>query len=185
MRRALSVTRSGLWQSSSTLTVQRAAFCSALPRLALAQQALRTETSNNDLNQPSFLRPLKKRQLKAKAKPSKTSSLMPQPQTPFRDGARSRGTNSSNRRGNSKPANRKPVAPLPEQLEGGMHDMNFVQTTYSKDGTLQLQKKYLDTPKDQLQNYMKIVYAKSLDAAYQEGHIGRAKIFRLIQNQVL
>ncbi len=74
---------------------------------------------------------------------------------------------------------------MPEQLEGGMRDMAFVEATYSKGGTVQLQKKYLDTSKDQLQNYMKLVYAKSLDASYQEGHIGRAKMFRSVYNQTL
>jgi len=66
-----------------------------------------------------------------------------------------------------------------------MHDMAFVEATHGKNGALQLQKKYLETPKDQMQHYMKIVYAKSLDASYHEGHIGRARVFRLVENATI
>jgi hypothetical protein len=188
MRRAFSAVKLGSWHCSSTLAAQRAGFSSGLPRLALAQQALVTEDPNNDLKQRSFVKSQPKLRLKPKSKPPKSSPLMPTPQSSSRDGARTRSASSSNKRGAPRGGSKKIVAssqPLPEQMEGGLHDMAFVQATYSKDGSLKLQKKYLDTPKDQLQNYVKVVYAKSLDASYREGHIGRAKMFRLVHNQVL
>lgn len=179
MRAAFCAVKLGSLHSSSTLAAQRASFSSGLPRLALAQQVLVAEASSNDLSKPSFVKPLSTRPPKSKAKPSKPSSLMPPPpQSSSRDGARARSGSYSNRRGGVRPPNKKNAAPLPEQLEGGMHDLAFVESAYSKDGTLKLQKKYMDTPKDQLQNYMRVVYAKTLDASYLEGHIGRTKMFR-------
>jgi hypothetical protein len=166
---------------------QRAGFSSGLPRLALAQQAIVTEAPNNDPKQPSFLKLRPKPHPKPKSKPQKSSPLMPTFQSSSRDGTRTRSASSSNKRGASRGGTKKNASsfqPLPEQLEGGLHDMAFVQATYSKDGSLKLQKKYLDTPKDQLQTYMKVVYAKSLDASYREGHIGRAKLFRFVHNRV-
>jgi hypothetical protein len=187
MRGAFSAVKLGSWHCGSTLAAQRAGFSSGLPRLALAQQAIVTEAPNNDLKQSSFLKSQPKLRSKPKSKPQKSSPLMPTFQSSSRDGTRTRSASSSNRRGAPRGGTKKNAnssQPLLEQLEGGLHDMAFVQATYSKDGSLKLQKKYLDTPKDQLQNYMKVVYAKSLDASYREGHIGRAKLFRFVHSWV-
>jgi hypothetical protein len=95
---------------------------------------------------------------------------------------RSRFPQPSNRRGQGKSANRRGGHPnqasLPEQLEGGLHDLNYVKSTYGKDDSVVLKQEYLDTPKAHVQDYMKLVYAKPLEASYQEGFIGRTKLFR-------
>ena len=188
MRGAFSAVKLGSWHCTSTLAAQRAGFSTGLPRLALAQQARVAEGPNNDVKEPLFLQPLRKLRSKPKSKARKIYPLMPVPQTSSRDGARTRSANSSNRRGAQRGGNKRTAVssqPLPEQLEGGMHDMAFVEATHGKNGALQLQKKYLETPKDQMQHYMKIVYAKSLDASYHEGHIGRARVFRLVENATI
>lgn len=198
MHRAWVGVSSGIWTSGSSL-LQRAAISSALPRPspALAQRLKPVSSAPGPL--PDIVLPPKKAKSgnNTRSKSPKSKRTMPpQPSSstpavrplqqntnqPTGNQPRSRFPQPSNRRGQGKFTNRRggppTQAPLPEQLEGGLHDLNHIKATLGKDGAVVLKQKYLDTPKAHLQDYMKMVYAKPLDASYHEGFIGRTKMFR-------
>jgi hypothetical protein len=196
MHRAWIGVSSGVWTTGSSL-LQRAAISSALPRPALAQRARSVSPAPVPL--PAIVIPPKEHKPapKSRSKSPKSKRTMPPPPPSSTPAARplqqtttpatgnqprSRFPLPSNRRGQGKSANRRGGQPtqaaLPEQLEGGLHDLNYVRSTYGKDGSVVLKQKYLDTPKAHVQDYMKWVYAKPLEASYHDGYIGRTKMFR-------
>lgn len=198
MRRALIGVPSGLWTSRSSF-LQRAALSSALPRPAPAPALAKVQRGRSPspipvLSSPKSNKPrAKARSNSPPAKRRPDMSRPPQSSTPtgrpFQQNASQGGPNQSrarfpqpsNRRGRgftNKRGGPPAPSPLPEQLEGGLHDINYVNTAFSKDGTVVLKQKYLDTPKAHVQDYMKLVYGKPLEASYHEGHIGRTKMFR-------
>jgi hypothetical protein len=182
MRSALFLVKRVPWKPSATLAASRASFTSAPSTLALARPLFATPQAEDDLPSTSTSPKKDRPRSKVRPKPTKAKSLMPPPPpSSSRDGHRPRfppPSSSSNKRGGYKNAPRRGPPPLPDQLEGGLHDMAFVKTTHGKDGEVELKQKYLDAPKSNVQDYMKWVYGKALEAAYREGHIGRTKLFR-------
>ncbi|KAG8840535.1 hypothetical protein FRC20_005562, partial [Serendipita sp. 405] len=63
-------------------------------------------------------------------------------------------------------------------LEGGLHDLNFVKSKYSQENVIVLKQKHLDVPKSIIQDWMRVVYSRPMEASYHQGHIGRAKYYR-------
>ncbi|KAG8789761.1 hypothetical protein FRC16_001179, partial [Serendipita sp. 398] len=182
MRGAFSVVKRNSWHSSSPLAVRFAGFSSARPSLALSQQLAVPGGSTEDIG-ITILKD-KKTKSSSKAKPTKKSQPVPNPTmrpAQQQNANRSRPPFQNSKRGGTKAGSRKPPpvqAPLPEQLEGGLHDLNFVKSKYSQENVIVLKQKHLDVPKSIIQDWMRVVYSRPMEASYHQGHIGRAKYYR-------
>ncbi|KAG8815464.1 hypothetical protein FRC19_001015, partial [Serendipita sp. 401] len=173
MRGAFSVVKRNSWHSSSPLAVRFAGFSSARPSLALSQQLAVPGGSTEDIG-ITILKD-KKTKSSSKAKPTKKSQPVPNPTmrpAQQQNANRSRPPFQNSKRGGTKAGSRKPPpvqAPLPEQLEGGLHDLNFVKSKYSQENVIVLKQKHLDVPKNVAQ------YLESCDPQLWSAFVEAAK----------
>jgi hypothetical protein len=86
----------------------------------------------------------------------------------------------SRRGGRGTPRKPQTYGRLADQLEGGLHDLAYINQKYNPNGTLILKKQYLEGGKGAIQDYVKNVYGTILDPSYTEGAVGRVKLFRSV-----
>lgn len=193
MQRAFTILDRRAWQLQPILApLNSAAFSSSLPRPAPSQATARALVRNSAPTVQSISTKPKQRSSPKRLKPIKPSKpLMPTQANPSSNSNptpnafRGRFPHPQSRRGGGGGGRGMPRKPptqarLPDQLEGGLHDLVFINQKYNPNGTLQLKKQYLEGGKGPMQDYMKSAYGTILEPSYIEGHIGRTKLFRSV-----